>query len=140
MGYSYKKGNQRPSRSLNRNLDVHRKEFREFKDSLQKLNFILVFIDECSFCQSNLPLYTWAKKGEKPEILIRDSTRFNAIAAQWRNEVYFVMKQATSTENEFCMFLEKLVKELKRRLTKNQFEKRTVFILDNARIHKTNKV
>jgi len=73
--------------------------------------------------------------------VIRDTTRrYNFIAAQWENLVYFWIKDAPSDANDFLMFLNNLMKQLKKTISKRQLEKRTVIIFDNAAIHKTDEI
>ena len=77
-------------------------------------------------------------KGKDPDRIIRTSSeRFNVIAAQWRKEVYFMLKRSSTKEEQFKEFLMQLDNQLRFRLSKNTYEKRMVIIFDNASIHKT---
>ena len=81
------------------------------------------------------------KKGEEVSIVIRDSnTRFNSIAAQWETYLYIMIKDKTSKEDDICQFLILLKRQLELTIQKDQLKNRTVLMMDNARIHRTNKV
>ena len=138
LNYSWRRAGKRAPSSLRSGLDKSRIVFKEFIQKLIKADFIVVYIDECTFNAYNLPIYTWMPKGEPPENVIRSTTqRCNWIAAQWLNEVYFYLKEDTSDEAHFALFLDKLNAELMTRLNKTQYQKRTIFVMDNATIHKT---
>ena len=80
-------------------------------------------------------------KGKDPDRIIRTSSeRFNVIAAQWRNEVYFMLKRSSTKEEQFKEFLMQLDNQLRFRLSKNTYEKRMVIIFDKASIHKTKTI
>ena len=49
-------------------------------------------------------------------------------------------KGSTTTGKMFTHFIERLQIQLAKRVTKPQLMKRTIYILDNARIHKTEEV
>ena len=141
MNYSWRKANVRPPRSLRIGLEEDRIIFKQFISNLKIAKFIIVYIDECSFNSSTLPLYTWMKRGEDASIVIRDSnTRFNSIAAQWENNIYFLIKDKTSKEDDICQFLIMLKKQLEFTINKDQLNRRTVLMMDNAKIHRTEKV
>ena len=141
MNYSWRKANVRPPRSLRAGLEEDRIAFIKFVNNLKTAKFVIVYIDEWSFNSSTLPLYTWMKKGEDASIVIRDSnTRFNSIAAQWESNLYFMIKDETSKEDDICQFLILLKRQLELTIQKDQLKNRTVLIMDNARIHRTNKV
>ena len=132
MNYSWRKANVRPPRSLRAGLE---------EDRIAFIKFVIVYIDEWSFNSSTLPLYTWMKKGEDASIVIRDSnTRFNSIATQWETYLYIMIKDKTSKEDDICQFLILLKRQLELTIQKDQLKSRTVLIMDNARIHRTNKV
>ena len=81
------------------------------------------------------------KRGEDASIVIRDSnTRFNSIAAQWENNIYFLIKDEASKEDDICQFLIMLKKQLEFTINKDQLNRRTVLMMDNAKIHRTEKV
>ena len=141
MNYSWRKANVRPPRSLGAELEEDRIAFIQFINNLKTAKFVIVYIDEWSFNSATLPLYTWMKKGEEASIVIRDSnTRFNSIAAQWETYLYFMIKDETSKEDEICQFLILLKRQLELTIQKDQLKNRTVLMMDNARIHRTNKV
>jgi transposase len=81
-------------------------------------------------------MYTWMPKASEPTQVMRPGgQRYNAIAAQWNREVYFSIKTVTTTKSQYCEFLKSLNRRLQTRLTKLQYECRTVLIFDNASIH-----
>lgn len=131
----------RPPRSMRAGLDDDRIIFKKLISKLKQAKYTIVYIDECSFNSSALPLYTWMKRGEPPSKMIRDgSHRYNAIAAQWHDYVYFELKEEMSTEVYFTDFIRKVYKQLQHTISKSQLSKRTVVVFDNARIHKTERV
>ena len=141
MNYAWRKANVRPPRSLRTGLEVDRLVFEQFVKMLIQAKFIIVYIDEWSFNSSSLPLYTWMKKGEPPVKVIRDtSKRYNSIDAKWESNVYFMIKDDTSKEEDVWLFLKLLIKQLEIRIHKDQLSRRTVMFMDNAKIHKTSKV
>lgn len=82
LGYSWRRGNTRPLGYLRQGIQQERVKFEELITLLEKMNFTLCYVDECSFNAAALPLYTWSKKGEEATKLIRTSTdRYNGIAA-----------------------------------------------------------
>ena len=98
MRYSWRKANIRPPLSLKQGLDAKR-EINEatYITYLKIKKHVIVYIDECSFNASSLPLYTWSQRGKIPDIVIRDTSyRYNAIAAKWNSNVYFWIKNTTS--------------------------------------------
>ena len=129
MHYSWRKANTRPPRSLRPGLAEDRLVFKEFISKLIQSKFLIVYIDECSFNPSSLPLYTWMKKGETAIKVIRSTTeRYNSIAAQWNNNVYFMIKSDTSNEESVHCFINLLIKQLKLTVSKKQLDSRTVFL------------
>ena len=77
------KSKHKTTKSLRAGLDDDRLVFSKFVKMLINAKFIIVYIDECSFNSSSLPLYTWMKKGEPPVKVIRDnSKRYNSIAGK----------------------------------------------------------
>ena len=108
---------------------------------LKQANYTIVYIDECTFNPSSLPLYSWSKRGCEPDKLIRQSNyRYNWIAALYEKKVLFNIKTTSSTDEDFWDFIEILMDDLKLILSKNQLENRTVLLFDNAAIHKTKNV
>ena len=129
LNYSWRKANVRPPRSLRPDLEEDRIIFKEFLSKLIQAKFVLVYVDEWSFNLSTIPLYSWMKKGEPAEKIIRSTTeRYNSIAAQWNKNVYFMMKNETSNEETILCFLNLLMKQLKNTLNKKQLEIRTVIL------------
>ena len=129
MNYSWRKANVRPPRSLRNGLEEDRTIFREMIWMLVKSKFVIVYIDEWSFNPSSIPLYSWMKKGEQPEKIIRSTTdRYNSIAAQWEKNIYFMIKDETSNEESVWCFINLLMKQLKLTISKGQLERRTVFL------------
>ena len=51
-----------------------------------------------------------------------------------------MIKSDSSNEASFWEFIENVNRELKFRLDKNTYDKRTIVVYDNAAIHKTKKV
>ena len=51
-----------------------------------------------------------------------------------------MVKKETTTGKMFAHFIQRLQKQLVRRVTKPQLLKRTIYILDNARIHRVEEV
>ena len=97
MRYSQRKANVRPPRSLLEGSDNDRQIFKELINKLTIAKYTIVYIDECSFNSGTLPAYTWMKIGEEPSKLIRNTNnRYNSIAAQWNNQVYFLIKNTTA--------------------------------------------
>ena len=141
LNFSWRKASQRPPRWFQESLEEARNIFKQFVLKLKEREFIIVWIDESSFNSAALPLYSWMLKGKDPDRIIRQSSeRFNVIAAQWRKEVYFMLKRSTIKEEQFKEFWMQLDNELKFRLAKNTYEKRMVIMFDNASIHKTKAV
>ena len=80
---------------------------------------MIVYIDEWSFNSSAIPLYSWMKRGEPANIVIRSTTeRYNSIAAQWENNVYFMIKSETSNEESIIIFIKLLIEQLKQTVSK----------------------
>ena len=141
LNFSWRKASQRPPRWFQESLENARNIFKQFVLKLKEREFIIVWIDESSFNSSALPLYSWMLKGKDPDRIIRTgSERFNVIAAQWRKEVYFMLKRSSTKEEQFKEFLMQLDNQLRFRLSKNTYEKRMVIIFDNASIHKTKTI
>ena len=141
MGYSWQKANVRPPRSLNEELGTKQIIFKELIDKLNKACFTIVYIDESSFDAKALPLYTWHLRGSEPCKVIREyNQNYNVIAAQWHDQVYFWIKKDSTDSATFLKFMESMVTELRKRIKKHQLERRTVFIMDNAKIHKTEAI
>ena len=106
--------------------------------NLKQANYTIVYIDECTFNPSSLPLYSWLKRGCELDKLIRQSNyRYNWIAALYEKKVVFNIKTTSSTDENFWDFIEILMNDLKLILSKNQLENRTVLLFDNEAIHKT---
>ena len=81
------------------------------------------------------------QKGWEAERVIRPTCkRYNVIELQWNNECYFIIKSDSSNEALFKEFIENVNKELNFRLDKNTYDKRTIFVYDNADFHKTIKI
>ena len=131
MSYSWRKANVRPPKSLRNGLEEDRIIFREMIWKLMKLKFAILNIDEWSFSPSSIPLYSWIKKCEQPEKIIRNTTdRYNSIAVQWEKNIYFMIKDQTSNEESVWCFKNQLMKQLK--LTISYFQKYwALFILIN---------
>ena len=90
---------------------------------------MLVFIDEWSFNPSTIPLYSWMKRGEPAGVVIRNTTeRYNSIAAQWEDNVYFMLKNETSNEENIWCFIKLLIKKLMQTVDKHQLKLITVFL------------
>nr|AAA62601.1 ORF1 [Moneuplotes crassus] len=141
LGYSWQRGNTRPPSSLRPNIGEGKQVFKQFIKQLEVCKFTVVYIDECSFNRSALPLYTWHAKGTEAPKLIRSSNqRYNCIAAQVCNHKLFHVKQDTTKEDSFIEFLENLHDKLRTILSKRQLSKRTIYVFDNASIHLTQKV
>nr|AAA91339.1 ORF1 [Moneuplotes crassus] len=141
LGYSWQRSNTRPPSSLRSHLKDDKEIFKSFIRLLEKCHYTIVYIDECSFNASALPLYTWNKIGDEPVKLIRSTNqRFNCIAAQVEQHKIFHIKTETTKDQNFITFLEKLNSLLKTMIAKKQLMKRTVYVFDNASIHSTEKV
>ena len=129
MGYSWRKSNVRPPRSLRPGLEEDRIVFKDLILKLIKAKFMLVFIDEWSFNPSVIPLYSWMKRGEPAGVVIRNTTeRYNSIAAQWEDNVYFILKNETTNEESIWCFIKLLIKKLMQTVNKHQLKLRTVFL------------
>ena len=99
MNYSWMKANVRPTRFFWPKLSQVRILFKKFIEKLNQTEFLIVFIDECSFNPTTISRYSWMKRGEPADKLIRDTTnRYNSIAAQWDKFVHFDLKTETSNE------------------------------------------
>ena len=123
MNYSWRKANVRPTRFLRPGLSQDRILFKKFIDKLYQTTFLIVFIDECSFNPTTIPRYSWMKRGEPADKLIRDTTnRYNSIAAQWDKFLYFVLKTETSNEESIWDFMNLLIKQLRLTVNKNQLK------------------
>ena len=80
-------------------------------------------------------------KGKDSDRNIRKiSERFNVIVAQWRKEIYLMLKRSTPNEEQFKEFLMQLDNELRFRLAKDTYEKRMVIMFDNTSIYNTKAV
>ena len=62
------------------------------------------------------------------------------IAAQWGEDKYFMVKKESTAGKTFAYFIERLQMQLIKRVTKPQLVRRTIYILDNARIHRVQEV
>ena len=141
LNFSWRKESQRPQRWFQNSLEEARNIFKQFILKLKERELSIVWIDESSFNSATLPLYSWMLKGKDPDCIIRKSSEwYNVIAAQWKKEVYFMLKRSTTKEEQFKEFLIQLDNELRFRLAKNTYEKRKVKMFDNASIHKTKAV
>ena len=107
--YSLRKVNARPTLSMWTGLEEDRIIFSQFIKHIKTAQFIIVCIDEWSFNSSALPLYIWTVKREDASIVVRYSnTRFNSIVDQWGNNVYFMILDDASKENNiFNFFIKK---------------------------------
>ena len=122
LNFSWRKASQRPPRWFEESLEEAKNIFKQFILKLKEREFIIVWIDESSFNSAALPLYSWMLKGKDPDrIILQSSERFNVIAAQWRKEVYFILKRSTTKEEQFKEFWMQLDNELRFRLTKNTY-------------------
>ena len=130
MNYSWRKANTRPPRFLRPGLEDDRIVFKEFIQKLIDTKHLLIYIDEWNFSSSSLPLYSWMKKGEPANKVIRETTnRYNSIAAQWGKNVYFILKSEPSNEESIRNFIRLLMKKLELTVNKEQLMNRTVFLL-----------
>ena len=103
--------------------------FKIFIEKLNQTKFLIVFIDECSFNPTTIRRYSWMKRGEPTDKLIRDTTNwYNSIAAQWDKFVHFVLKTETSNEDNIWGFMNLLIKQLRLTVNKNQLEYKTVIL------------
>ena len=129
MNYSWRKANVRPPRSLRPGLNEDRIIFKELISKLVQTGYLIVYIDEWSCNPSSIPLYSWMKKGEPAEKIIRNTTeRYNSIASQWDKYVYFMIKNETSNEESILNFIHLLINQLMLTVSKKQLEIRTVFL------------
>jgi transposase len=141
MNYTWKKSGQRGPNSLRNNITSDRLIFKTFIDKLKMAEYLIIYIDECTFSSAALPLYSWMPRGINAENVIRPTNaRFNCISEQWNSNIYFVVKQETTNENSFLKFIIDLHLELKKRVSANYYAKRTIYLMDNAKIHKTKAI
>ena len=113
LNFSWRKASQRPPRWFQESLEEARDIFKLFILKLKEREFIIVWIDESSFNSAALPLYSWMLKRKDPDRIIRkNSERFYMIAAQWRKEVYFMLKRSITKEEQFKEFWIQLDNEL----------------------------
>ena len=69
------------------------------------------------------------KRGEPANIVIRSTTEgYNSIAAQWENNVYFMIKSEISNEESIITFIKLMIEQLKQTVSKKQLELRTVLL------------
>ena len=69
------------------------------------------------------------KSGEPAGVVIRNATeRYNSIAVQWEDNVYFMLKSETSNEESIWCFIKLLIKKLIQTVNKNQLKLRIVFL------------
>ena len=102
MNYSWRKANFRHPRSLRPGLNEDRNIFKELISKLVQAGYLIVYIDEWSFNPSTIPLYSWMKKGEPAEKIIRNTTdRYNSIAAQFDKYVYLMIKTRLQMRKAF---------------------------------------
>ena len=110
-------------------LDEDRIIFKDFISKLEKSKSLIVYIDEWSFKPSAIPLYSWMKRGEPANIVIRSATeRYNSFEDQWENNVYFMMKSETSNEESIIIFIKLLIEQQKQTVSKKQLELKTVLL------------
>jgi hypothetical protein len=55
----------RPPRAFNNHLEAARSTYKELLKAFKLLNFVIVYVDECTFDSSKLPAHTWIKSGMK---------------------------------------------------------------------------
>ena len=141
LNLSWRKANLRAPQSIGRGLEGQRDIFRSFISKLEESGYLIVYIDEASFSTRFLPMYTWMTKGKQPSKVYREiSCSMNVIASQWGKDKYFMIKKETTTGKIFAHFIERLQVQLAKRVTKPQLLRRTIYILDNARLHKVQEV
>ena len=105
MNFRWRKASRRFPRWFQESLEEARNIFKQFILKPKEREFIIVWIDESSFNSATLPLYSWMLKGKDPDRIIRQSSeRFNVIAAQWRKEVYFMLKEVPQKKNSLKNF------------------------------------
>ena len=80
------------------------------------------------------------KRKDPDRIIRKSSEKYNVIAAEWRKEVYFMLKGSITKEEQFKEILMQLDNELRFRQAKNTYEKIMVIMFDNVSIHKTRAV
>ena len=80
--------------------------FQNFINKLREAGIVIVWIEGSLFSSFVLPLYYWMKRGWDVERVIRlNSQKFNIIATQWNKEEYFMLKNKTTNEDQFCEFV-----------------------------------
>ena len=69
------------------------------------------------------------KKGKPAIKVIREtSNRYNSVAAEWGEYVYFLIKTDTTNEDSIWHFIKQLIIQLQFTVDKNQIRNRTVLL------------
>ena len=103
------------------------------------LGFNIIYIDETGFSLNNTNLRIWRKANEEicdgPKIDTKQ--KINLIMAMDKNQIIYgqYYYNETIATDEFVNFLEELLKRLSEEEKKN-----SVFVLDNAKYHTTDKI
>ena len=107
-----------------------KQELEEFKKQEDSGEIDLRYVDETGFCLSSYVPYAWQEKGDKITVLTQKSRRINALGFLNRKndlDVYLFDKSINSDVVIAC--IDKFCENLK---------KKTVLVLDNSSIHKSN--
>ena len=98
LDYTWRKWKQRAPKWTG-NLSDKRKLFANLIKKLESIGFNTIYVDEASVCQQNITLYSWWHK-QKPDPIIRSSTRINMIAAMILPHKYSFMLKTGATKSE----------------------------------------
>ena len=72
---------------------------------------MIVYVDKWSFDSLAIALYSWIKRREPLDIAIRSTIeRYNSIVAQWKYNIYFMIKSETSNEESIIILIKLLIK------------------------------
>jgi transposase len=133
-GLSFQKPEQR---AFQQDPDNRREWLKETWPKLQKQakkqRAVILFLDECSVSMNPTSGKTWARIGRTPSIKTTASrSSIGLISAISRSgKLYFTIPKGNIDSTEIIRFLEKILKQIPR--------KRLIIVLDNCKIHKSNK-
>ena len=109
---------------------IKKQELEEFQQQEDRGEIDLRYVDETGFSLSSYVPYAWQEKGDEITVLTQKSKRINALGFLNRNndlDVYLFEKSINSGVVIFC--IDKFCETLK---------KKTVLVLDNSSIHRSN--
>ena len=94
----------------------------------------MIYVDKASVCPQNVNLYSWWHK-QKPDSIIRPSTRINMIAAMILPHKYAFMLKTGATISDYMVSFFELLHDKLCDWFGEEYLKSTVIVLDNASLH-----